>query len=476
MRVVIGHGPLVLAAVIDAAREACRDAGGNPEIAEHQRHRAGEVLAIATVRLGDEGDERRQGRALRRRRVVGERSRPEPGLELERGGIRTRGVPHDPPCRAVEGLVGAGAVGGREDLSHPPLAIRRAERGRGHARFDIEIRLPDLLRVAGRQGGELPRRRLGPVAPDAVSVSARERPVLQVGDAAVAVIDGVRTWGVRDRHACSDQVAVAQRSDGDHLPNPPLRVVRGRRQLGVAPQFVAAVDPCRRDRGAVALVPVASVKLVQRGRPPVRRLARSLDRQDCRDLLRKMEAAEVRVPDVFHGHGFWRLRIEVPPLPVQNLAARDCGGSGRRERRQDDRTADERPHGKSPRLQRPTEADDEREHSSEQGDAAQQVVGTGQQGRRPARGHDHRSRGEHRLARGDRHRHGGAGGVEGNEDDAVHARVADRGEGQPDVVELEEAAAETAEQPDWMDDPDAERRVQRQDRCRDGRDRQPAGP
>jgi hypothetical protein len=146
------------------------------------------------------------------------------------------------------------------------------------------------------------------------------------------------------------------------------------------------------------------------------------------------------------------------------------------ERRQDDCAADEHPDGESPRLKRPTEADDEREHDSEQSDAAQKILGTSQQGRRPARGHDHRCRGEHRLARGDRHRHRGAGDVEGNEDDAFHPRVGDRGEGQPNVVELEEAAAETAEQPDRVDDPDAERRMQRQDRCRDSRYRPPTGP
>ena len=189
-----------------------------------------------------------------------------------------------------------------------------------------------------------------------------------------------------------------------------------------------------------------------------------------------MEAAEIRVPDVLHGHGLGRLRVEVPALPVQDLAARDRGGRGRGESRQDDPAADERRDGEPPRPEGPAEGDDEREHDRKQGDAAQQVVGARQQRRRPAGGHDHRHRGEHRLARGDRHRHRDAGGVEGNEDHALHPRVRDRGERQPDVVELEEAAAEAAEQPDRVDDPDAERRMQRQHRGRERRDRPPAWP
>ena len=159
---------------------------------------------------------------------------------------------------------------------------------------------------------------------------------------------------------------------------------------------------------------------------------------------------------------------------MQHLPARDRGGGRRCERRQDDGAADESGDGEPPRLEGPTEADDEREHDREQGDSAQQVVGAGQQRRRPADGHEHRRRGQHRPARGNGDRHHRAEGVEGYEDHALHSRVRDGREGQPDVVELEKAAAEPGEQPDRVDDPDTERGMQREHGCRDHRERTPA--
>ena len=56
--------------VVGAAREAGGDARGNPEVAEHQGHRAGEVLAVPALRAGDEPDERRHPGHLRRMLVV----------------------------------------------------------------------------------------------------------------------------------------------------------------------------------------------------------------------------------------------------------------------------------------------------------------------------------------------------------------------------------------------------------------------
>ena len=51
----------------------------------------------------------------------------------------------------------------------------------------------------------------------------------------------------------------------------------------------------------------------------------------------------------------------------------------------------------------------------------------------------------------------GAGGEESDEDHALHPRVRGRREWQSDVVELQKAASEAPNQPDRVDDPDAER-------------------
>src|SRR6185312_16539550 len=53
---VVGHRPLVLAGVVAPAREAGRDARRNAEVAEHERHRAREVLAITPLRVRHELD------------------------------------------------------------------------------------------------------------------------------------------------------------------------------------------------------------------------------------------------------------------------------------------------------------------------------------------------------------------------------------------------------------------------------------
>ena len=138
----------MLAPVVLAGREARRDASGDPEIAQHQRHRTGEVLAVAATRLRDEGSERRDAGDLGRPLVVLEGSGAEPALELERGGIRIRGLADDPPRRPVDGLVGGREA--PEDERHLPLAVGSAEWRRGDARLHLEIDSPDLLGVAGR--------------------------------------------------------------------------------------------------------------------------------------------------------------------------------------------------------------------------------------------------------------------------------------------------------------------------------------
>src|SRR5207302_1905233 len=62
MCVVIGDRPRARALVVGPAREADGDARRDAEVAEHQRHRAREVLAVAALRLHDEADERWRSR------------------------------------------------------------------------------------------------------------------------------------------------------------------------------------------------------------------------------------------------------------------------------------------------------------------------------------------------------------------------------------------------------------------------------
>ena len=105
VRIRVGDRPAALVLVEVSAGEARRDTGRDPEIPEHQRHRAREVLAVAaTVR--QEGDERRRAFAHRRRLVVGEVSaRAEPRLQRDRRGVRVPRSPDHLASLAVERLV-----------------------------------------------------------------------------------------------------------------------------------------------------------------------------------------------------------------------------------------------------------------------------------------------------------------------------------------------------------------------------------
>src|SRR5262249_57912057 len=107
--------------------------------------------------------------------VVVERRRAEPGFELEGGGMGIRGSADDPPRGLVQALVGPRLVRGGEDSRYLPLPIGRAERRSADARLHKEVGLLDLLRIAGRQGRQLTRRRLRLVTPDGVVLSAAER-------------------------------------------------------------------------------------------------------------------------------------------------------------------------------------------------------------------------------------------------------------------------------------------------------------
>jgi hypothetical protein len=106
-------------------------------------------------------------------------------------------------------------------------------------------------------------------------------------------------------------------------------------------------------------------------------------------------------------------------------------------------------------LRAPAGADDQREHDREQRRAALQVVRTREQRGRPARADDHGYRREDRSALGNGQRHEGARREQRHEHHTLHPRVGARREGQPHVVELEEAAAEASEQPQRVSDPDA---------------------
>ena len=70
MRVVIGHRPR--AVVPRPAREPDGDPGRYPEVPEHQRHRPGELLAVAELGADEEVDERRLPDRRRRMLVVAE--------------------------------------------------------------------------------------------------------------------------------------------------------------------------------------------------------------------------------------------------------------------------------------------------------------------------------------------------------------------------------------------------------------------
>ena len=103
VRIVVGHAPHAVLRVIGSAREPNGDTCGHAEIAQHQRHGAGEMLAVAGVRPGHEVDERRGRTAVRRPVGVDEAARrAEPRHESRGGRVRRSRVPGDRGCGACK--------------------------------------------------------------------------------------------------------------------------------------------------------------------------------------------------------------------------------------------------------------------------------------------------------------------------------------------------------------------------------------
>ena len=113
------------------AREPGRDTRGDAEVAQHERHRAGEVLAVATVRPS------RTPRAAARRRPAADAGRREPAavaqprLDRDDRGIRRLHVPDDLLRGGIERRVRR-RIGG-EDAVHDRVPPRRSE-GEGRSR------------------------------------------------------------------------------------------------------------------------------------------------------------------------------------------------------------------------------------------------------------------------------------------------------------------------------------------------------
>ena len=106
VRIRVGDSPAALVLVEVSAGEVRRDTGRDPEIPEHQRHRAREVLAVAAIVPRQEGDERRRAFVHRRRLVIGEVFRSkEPRLQRDRRGVRVPRAPDHLASLAVERLV-----------------------------------------------------------------------------------------------------------------------------------------------------------------------------------------------------------------------------------------------------------------------------------------------------------------------------------------------------------------------------------
>ena len=98
MRVMVGHRPRVRIAVVRAAHESLGHARGDAEVAQHERHRTGEVLAVAALRVEDEVGERIGSRLRRSCRVLEPAGAPEPRLERQGGAVRALRIAHDLPC------------------------------------------------------------------------------------------------------------------------------------------------------------------------------------------------------------------------------------------------------------------------------------------------------------------------------------------------------------------------------------------
>ncbi len=223
MGVVIGHHPRRVA-VPRAAREAHRDAGGNAEEPEHQRHRTGEVLTVPRLRPPDEDLERWTGNAGRRL-VVSEPSRlAEPRLESQNGAVRGgRGAgdtPRDVVHRRVPAVTGVRRIA-QED-AHRALPLRGRE-SREHAAIDLE----EARHRRGCPNGsrrEGPRRRVRRVAPHRV-VLAGENRIAHAQNPTRELEDRSDPPGVEsDGSPCGSEVVVDQRLDLHTLLEPVSRV------------------------------------------------------------------------------------------------------------------------------------------------------------------------------------------------------------------------------------------------------------
>src|SRR5207237_8339535 len=132
MRVVIGDRPRARALVVGPAREADGDARRDAEVAEHQRHRAREVLAVAALRLHDEADERWRSRLRWMLVVLEAAARAEPRLDADRCPIPLPRAPCHPARGLRARLVRLQRRAARDERIEPALASGRAAPRRGH--------------------------------------------------------------------------------------------------------------------------------------------------------------------------------------------------------------------------------------------------------------------------------------------------------------------------------------------------------
>ena len=119
------------------AREPGGDTGGNAQVAEHERHRAGEVLAVAALSLRHERDERRRAGDRRRVLVVRETAAvAQPRFDRDHGRVRVFRATDDP----LRVLVQRGVCGRArcDRLFDSSISVARAER-RTYAPLSTEI-------------------------------------------------------------------------------------------------------------------------------------------------------------------------------------------------------------------------------------------------------------------------------------------------------------------------------------------------
>ena len=226
----VGHGPHAGLRVVGAAREPDGDACRHAEIAQHQRHRAREVLAVAGSRLRDEADERRVGDNGRMARVREAAADAEPRFERKRGRIRAARAARHGDRGMLERRV-ARDLGMRVEHRVDGLqALRRPERGQSNARPDLEerVRLHERLRVQRPRAYELRRLRPRRVAPRRVLEAARQSG-REERDPGLGPLQRCVARVERHRDAAADEMGVRKRLDGHLLAHPVGAVARGRR-------------------------------------------------------------------------------------------------------------------------------------------------------------------------------------------------------------------------------------------------------